>query len=70
MDKQVSWILAGIAARLGETTGVGKERNLQSLALFGAEMRRTLWSQTHLLNGCPVRRGGDGDSAKQISVEL
>ncbi|MBE3046518.1 fungal specific transcription factor domain-containing protein [Candidatus Bathyarchaeota archaeon] len=40
--------------------GLNEERNLEPPAPFEAEMRRRLWSQIHLVNGCPARRGGNG----------
>lgn len=42
--------------------GLNEESNLKSHNPFEAEMRRRLWSQIYLINECPVRRRGDGDS--------
>lgn len=41
---------------------LNEERGLESLSPFEVEMRRRLWSQIHLVNKCPPRRGGNGDT--------
>ncbi|SPO04240.1 uncharacterized protein DNG_06923 [Cephalotrichum gorgonifer] len=61
IDKQALWILAGIAVRLGETMGLHEEGRIELLSPFEAELRRRLWSQIHLINGCHPGRSAVSD---------
>ncbi|KAG9614691.1 hypothetical protein KCU84_g307, partial [Aureobasidium melanogenum] len=47
---QSLWTVIGVAVRLAHRLGIHREKNLQGMTVFAAEMNRRLWWQLHLLN--------------------
>lgn len=55
--------MIGVAVRLSHRLGIHREKNLQSLTIFAAEMSRRLWWQIYLLNRHYVNLCEDIDSS-------
>lgn len=60
---QSLWLIIGVAVRLAHRLGIHREKNLQSMTVFAAEMNRRLWWQIYLLNRHYVNLCEDIDSS-------
>ncbi|KAG9614701.1 hypothetical protein KCU77_g368, partial [Aureobasidium melanogenum] len=65
---QSLWMVIGVAVRLAHRLGIHREKNLQSMTVFAAEMNRRLWWQLHLLNRHYVNLCEDIDSSDPAHI--
>ncbi|KAG9944904.1 hypothetical protein KCU85_g7587, partial [Aureobasidium melanogenum] len=65
---QSLWLVIGVAVRLAHRLGIHRERNLQSMTIFAAEMNRRLWWQIYLLNRHYVNLCEDIDSSDPAHI--
>lgn len=62
------WLVIGVAVRLAHRLGIHREKNLQGMTVFGAEMNRRLWWQIYLLNRHYVNLCEDIDSSDPAHI--
>ncbi|KAG9736285.1 hypothetical protein KCU73_g10286, partial [Aureobasidium melanogenum] len=65
---QSLWMVIGVAVRLAHRLGIHREKNLQGMTVFAAEMNRRLWWQLHLLNRHYVNLCEDIDSSDPAHI--
>lgn len=65
---QSLWLVIGVAFRLAHRLGIHRERNLQGMTVFAAEMNRRLWWQIYLLNRHYVNLCEDIDSSDPAHI--
>ncbi|KAH0339785.1 hypothetical protein KCU81_g7079, partial [Aureobasidium melanogenum] len=65
---QSLWLVIGVAVRLAHRLGIHRERNLQGMTVFAAEMNRRIWWQVYLLNRHYVNLCEDIDSSDPAHV--
>ncbi|KAK5999571.1 hypothetical protein QM012_005424 [Aureobasidium pullulans] len=65
---QSLWLVIGVAVRLAYRLGIHREKNLQGMTVFAAEMNRRLWWQIYLLNRHYVNLCQDIDSSDPAHV--
>ncbi|KAG9800896.1 hypothetical protein KCU95_g218, partial [Aureobasidium melanogenum] len=65
---QSRWLVIGVAVRLAHRLGVHREKTLQGMTVFAAEMNRRLWWQIHLLNRHYVILCEDIDSSDPAHI--
>ncbi|KAH0149784.1 hypothetical protein KCU67_g10932, partial [Aureobasidium melanogenum] len=65
---QSLWMVIGVAVRLAYRLGIHREKSLQGMTVFAAEMNRRLWWQLHLLNRHYVNLCEDIDSSDPAHI--
>ncbi|KAG9736342.1 hypothetical protein KCU73_g10272, partial [Aureobasidium melanogenum] len=65
---QSLWMVIGVAVRLAHRLGIHREKSLQGMTVFAAEMNRRLWWQLHLLNRHYVNLCEDIDSSDPAHI--
>lgn len=60
--------MIGVAVRLAHRLGIHREKSLQGMTVFAAEMNRRLWWQLHLLNRHYVNLCEDVDSSDPAHI--
>ncbi|KAG9664746.1 hypothetical protein KCU64_g462, partial [Aureobasidium melanogenum] len=65
---QSLWLVIGVAVRLAHRLGIHREKNLQGMTVFAAEMNRRLWWQIYLLNRHYVNLCEDIDSSDPAHI--
>lgn len=65
---QKLWLVIGVAVRLAHRLGIHREKNLQGMTVFAAEMNRRLWWQIYLLNRHYVNLCEDIDSSDPAHI--